>query len=76
MKRGLFWCNVFRSARLDFCTTALYPGTFIDFRFMMFTKVLMKDLARTLIHDRKILNYRVFFIMLMSMCLVIVEKEL
>ena len=29
-------------------------GTFVDFRFMMFTKVLMKELARILIHVHKI----------------------
>ena len=29
----LFWYNVLPSARLDFCATDLFPGTFIDFRF-------------------------------------------
>ena len=37
-------------------------GTFVDFRFMMFiTKVLMKELARILIHVHKIFKRRVFF---------------
>ena len=31
-------------------------GTFIDFRFMMFTKVLMKELSRILIHVHKYLQ--------------------
>ena len=32
--------------------------TFVDFRFMLFTKVLMKELARILIHFHKIFNHR------------------
>ena len=43
---------------------------------MMFTKVLMKELARILIHVRKIFNYRVSFKMLLLMYLVIVKKRL
>ena len=31
-------------------------GTFVDFRFMMFTKVLMKELARILIRVHKYLQ--------------------
>ena len=33
-------------------------GTFVDFRFTMFTKVLMKELTRILIHVHKIFNRR------------------
>ena len=51
-------------------------GTFVDFRFMMFTKVLMKELARILIHVHKIFNRRVSFKTLLLMCLAIVEKKL
>ena len=69
IKRGPFWCNVLRSARFDFCATELFPGTFFDFRFMMFTKVLLKNLARMLIYVRKIFNFKVFFKMLLPMCL-------
>ena len=53
-----------------------FQSTFVDFRFMIFTKVLMEELARVLIHVRKIFKCRVFFKMLLSMCLVIVEKKL
>ena len=52
-----------------------FQGTFVDFRFMMFTKVLMKELAGILIHFHKIFNWRVSFKMLLSMCLVTVEKK-
>ena len=45
-----------------------FPGTFIDFCFMIFTKLLMKYLA--------LINCRVSFKVLFSMWLVIVEKEL
>ena len=50
-------------------------GTFVDFRFMLFTKVLMKELALILIHVHKIFNRRVAFKTLL-MCLTIVEKKL
>ena len=53
-----------------------FQGTFVDFRFMMFTKVLMKELARILSHVRKIFNCRVSLKMLLLMYLVIVEKNL
>ena len=76
MNRGIFRCNVLQSVSLDFCVTYLFPGTRIDFCFMMFTEVLMTDLARMSIHVRRLLNGRVSFKMLISMCLVIVEKEL
>ena len=36
-------------------------GTFVDFRFMVFTKVLMKELARILIHVHNIFKRRVSF---------------
>ena len=36
-----------------FVQVIFFPGNFIDFCFMVFTKVLMKDLARMLIHVRK-----------------------
>ena len=41
---------------LEFLCTWSFSGTFIDFCFMMFTDVLMKDLARILIYVRKIFN--------------------
>ena len=49
---------------------------FFDFRSMLFTKVLMKELARTLIHIYKIFNGRVSFNILLLMCLTTVEKKL
>ena len=51
-------------------------GTFVDFRFMMFTKVLMKELARILIHVHKIFMRRVSFKILVLMCLTILENKL
>ena len=51
-------------------------GTFADFRFMMFTIALMKELARILIHVHKIFKRRVFFKILLLMCLAIVENKL
>ena len=51
-------------------------GTFVDFRFMKFTKVLMKELARILIHVHKIFKRRVSFKILLLMCLAIVENKL
>ena len=50
--------------------------TFVDFRFMLFTKVLMKELARILIYVHKIFNRRVTFKMLLVICLAIVKKKL
>ena len=51
-------------------------GTFVGFCFMLFTKVLMKELARILIHVRKIFNRRVSFKILLFMCLANLEKKL
>ena len=51
-------------------------GTFVGFRFMLFTKVLMKELARILIHAHKIFNRRVSFKILLVMCLAVREKKL
>ena len=39
-------------------------GTIVDVRFMMFTEVLMKELARIWIHVHKIFNRRMSFKML------------
>ena len=61
---------------LYFLASDNFKGTFVDFRFMMFAKVLMKESARILIHVRKICNYRVSFKMLLLTYLVIVEKKL
>ena len=51
-------------------------GTFADFRFMMFTKALMKELACILIHVHKIFKCRVSFKILLLMCLAIAENKL
>ena len=48
--------------------------TFFDFRFMLFPKVLMKELARILILIYKIVNGRVSFKILLLMRLETVEK--
>ena len=50
--------------------------TFVDFRFMLLTKVLMKELARILIHVHKTFNRRVSFKILLLMCPAIVDKNL
>ena len=50
-------------------------GTFADFRFM-FTIALMKELACILIHVHKIFKCRVFFKILLLMCLEIAENKL
>ena len=51
-------------------------GTFVGFCFMLFAKVLMKELARILIHVHKIFSRRVSFKILLLMCLAILEKKL
>ena len=38
-----------------------FQGTFVDSRFMIFTKAFMNELACTLIHVRKIFNCRMLF---------------
>ena len=44
-----------------FFTSDNFQGTFVDFRFIIFTKVLMKELTRILIHVHKIFKCTVFF---------------
>ena len=51
-------------------------GTFVGFRFMLFTKVFMKELVRILIHIYEIFNHRVSFKILLLMCLATLEKKL
>ena len=51
-------------------------GTFVGFRFMLFTKVLLKELACILIYVHKIFNRRVPFKILLLMCLPSLEKKL
>ena len=51
-------------------------GTFVGFHFMLFTRVLMKELAHILIHVHKIFNRRVSFKILLLICLTILEKKL
>ena len=60
MKHGLLRFNALRSAHLDFCATELFRGTVIDFCFM-FTEVLMKNVARKLIHVQNTFDCRVSF---------------
>ena len=50
MKCDLFWCNVALSARSDVCATYNFPGNFFDFRFMMFSQVMKKELTHNLIY--------------------------
>ena len=51
-------------------------GIFVGYRFMLFTKVLMKELARILIHVHKIFNHMVSFKILLLMCLAMLENKL
>ena len=53
VKRGLLRCNVLWSARLDFCAIYLFSRIFIDFHFMMFTKISMEDLMLVLNKNNK-----------------------
>ena len=60
-----------------FFTNDTFKGIFVDFYFIMFTQVLIKELARILIHARKIFNFKVSLKMLLSISLnVITEKKL
>ena len=54
----------------------MFKALLLIFRFMLFSKVLMKELARILVHVHKIFNRRVPFKTLLLMCLAIVEKKL
>ena len=77
MKCDLFWCNFPGSAGSDFCAADILPGTFIDFCFMIFSKVLMKELANMLIHVHEIFSSVLLsFKILLSVYLVVVEEEL
>ena len=67
VKSHLFLHNALWSTCLD-----NFPGTFVDFCSMF----LFKELAHMSIYIHKIINCKVSFKMLVSTCLVIVEKEL
>ena len=66
-KYHLFSCIVVWSAGSYFFSSDNFQGTFVDSRFMIFTKVLMNELACTLIHVRKIFNCRMCLKMLLLM---------
>ena len=53
-----------------FVQLIFFPGTFIYFRFMTFTQILMKDSAHMLIHVHNIFNCRESFEMMLSRWLV------
>ena len=57
-----------------FFTNGNFQAAFVEFRFIMFTKVLMIELARILIHVYKTFKRRVSFKMPLSMYLVSVEN--
>ena len=46
--------NFLRNATSELCATYNFSGSFVDFRFVMYTQVLMKEFARMLINVRKI----------------------
>ena len=69
MKCHLFWCNILRSARSDFCRTEDFPGTFFNFCFLMFTQVL----ARILMYIRKIFDCLMSFKLLLSIFVWVME---
>ena len=64
------------SAGRPFFASDSFQGIIVDFRFMINTKVLMKKLARILIHVQNILNRRMSLKMLLPMCLLNAEKKL
>ena len=72
----LYGAMFFEVRGLIFFASDNVQDTFFDFRFMLFTKVLMKELARILIHIYKIFNGRVSFKILLLMRLATVEKKL
>ena len=72
----LYGAMFFEVRGLIFFASDNVQDTFFDFRFMLFTKVLMKELARILIHVHKIFKRRVSFKILLLMCLAIVENKL
>ena len=53
-----------------------FQCSFADFYFIIITKVLMNELDRMLIDHLKFLDFWVFFKMLLTVCPVIVDKEL
>ena len=61
--------------RIFFASDSVHE-TFFDFCFMLFTKVLMKELARILIHIYKIFNSSASFKIMLLMRLANVEKKL
>ena len=65
IKCHLFWCN-----GSDFSVFDNFPGTVVNFCFMMFIHVLI------LIQVCKIFNCKVYLKILLSMCLIIFENEL
>ena len=74
MTRDLLRCMFFEVHAWIFVQRTSFRQ-FIDFCFMMFAEVLMKDLARMWIHVHKIFNCRVSFKLLFSMPF-FAEKEL
>ena len=72
----LYGAMFFEVRGLIFFASDNVQDTFFDFRFMLFTKVLMKELVRILIHIYKIFNGRVSFKILLLMRLATVEKKL
>lgn len=75
MKCHLFWCNVLWSADFDFFANDNFPGTCVDFCFIMFAHVLMKELERMLIHVYENFNCRVSYRTLLWICLIIIENS-
>ena len=74
MKRGFYFGAMF--FQVHTLRNYLFAGTLIDFRTVTFTEVLMKDLARMLTHVHETNSRRVSFKMLLSICLLYVEKGL
>ena len=61
----------FEVGSLIFFASDNFQGNFVDFRFMRFTQILMKELARILTHIRKIFICRLSFKILLPMYLAI-----
>ena len=70
-----FWKKLLKSNTQEEICCEL-PPVLSDFCFMVFYQVLMKELTSMLIHVHSIFHCRVSCKILLSMCLIIVEKEL
>ena len=70
----MFTGNIFRSGDSDFCAIENLEYSFIDFLFITFIQILMKELARILIHVCNTFNTNIYFKAVLPIYLVMVEQ--